>query len=356
MKIRPPGIENERRAPAEAIRTGRAADGGDVAAHRPAHADPNQQTSGPTENPTGAAGTGDRPVRSRPVGPDGGSSELLTSAVSAAARGWHVFPLRPGDKRPAVRDWEARATTDAERIRRCWTAGPFNVGVACGPSGLVVIDLDTAKPDRPLPDGWPGCADGEDVLAALSDRHGQPYPVSTYAVRTGSGGLHLYFAAPAGLQLRNSAGRLGPLIDTRAGGGYVVAAGSRVTGRSYTALDDTAAAAELPGWLARLLAEPAPSPVGTPAAIADRPGYAGAALRGEVQRVLDAVPGQRNDTLFRATSALGELVAGGLLPESLVDDALTAAGLAIGLGGRECAATIRSGLGRGARSPRRGTA
>ena len=63
-------------------------------------------------------------------------SDLLTAALGHAARGWHVFPLRPDDKRPAFPDhsaddctgrdprcrgghvgWEARATTDPDRIR-----------------------------------------------------------------------------------------------------------------------------------------------------------------------------------------------------------------------------------------------
>ncbi|WP_174855817.1 bifunctional DNA primase/polymerase, partial [Streptomyces rishiriensis] len=29
-------------------------------------------------------------------------SALLRAALDAAARGWHVFPLRPGTKRPAL--------------------------------------------------------------------------------------------------------------------------------------------------------------------------------------------------------------------------------------------------------------
>lgn len=74
------------------------------------------------------------------------TSGLTATAFAHAARGWHVFPLRPGDKRPAVPNWEGRATaTDSTRIRRCWQHAPYNIGIACGPSGLVVIDLDTPK-------------------------------------------------------------------------------------------------------------------------------------------------------------------------------------------------------------------
>ena len=75
--------------------------------------------------------------------------DLLTAALGYSARGWRVFPLVPGEKRPAVTDWETRATTEAHRIRRCWGTGDYGIGIACGPSGLLVLDLDTAKPDTP---------------------------------------------------------------------------------------------------------------------------------------------------------------------------------------------------------------
>jgi hypothetical protein len=288
---------------------------------------------------------------------------LRWAAVGLAERGWHVFPCVPGGKRPAIEAWERRATTDTTRIARCWTTGPFNIGIACGPSGLVVLDLDVPKPGQRPPAGWdlPGIRDGADTLAALCERHGQPMPFGTYTVRTASGGQHLYYAAPARARLRNTAGRLGWLIDTRAGGGYVIAAGSLIGGRPYT-VTDPAPAAPLPAWLARLLAaEPAPPAVtpgdGHPAPAPAR--YAMAALRSETQRVLDAAEGHRNDTLNAAAFALGQLVAAGMLPATLAYDALLAAARRAGLdrdpncGPRGIDRTIRSGLASGALKPRR---
>ena len=190
--------------------------------------------------------------------------ETLAAALTAAGQGWHVFPLVPGGKRAAVKDWESRATTDETRIRRCWSTptshGPYGVGIACGPSGLLVVDLDRPK-GRPLPKPWrlPGVVDGMDVLAVLADRAGAPFPWDTHTVATGSGGTHLYFAQPPGAELRNSAGRLGPLIDTRGHGGYVVAAGTHVEGRGYTTVDDTDPARCSPGSPTALPLPRAPS-------------------------------------------------------------------------------------------------
>src|SRR6266536_6029828 len=200
--------------------------------------------------------------------------ELLATALGHARRGWRVFPLRPGDKRPAVRDWETRATTDPARIERAWRADRFNIGIACGPSGLVVVDLDQPKPGQVPPPAYrlPGVRHGGDVLAVLCEANDQPLPVDTYTVRTASGGTHLYYATPAAVTLRNTAGRLGWLIDTRATGGYVVAAGSTVASHQYTALVDVDPV-PLPGWLADRLADrdPGPAPnlaAGSPTAYA----------------------------------------------------------------------------------------
>lgn len=292
-------------------------------------------------------------------------TDLLPIALAHAARGWRVFPLRPGDKRPAIRDWESRAACDPHRIRQAWGSPRgvrYNIGIACGPSNLVVIDLDTPEHNAPRPTEWerPGIECGADVLAALADEAGEAVPLETFSVETPSRGEHVYFAAPAGAAIKNSAGKLGWLIDVRSAGGYIVAAGSVVGGRRYRG-NGHPDVALLPDWITALLGEPDSRPtqhLGPFLEVAGRRSqYAAAALRGEVDRVLAAQPGshQRNDTLNRAAFALGQLVATGLLTEGIAWAALVEASAMIGLPVREADRTIRSGLTAGARSPRRPT-
>ncbi|WP_369197589.1 bifunctional DNA primase/polymerase [Streptomyces djakartensis] len=277
---------------------------------------------------------------------------LLSAALNAAERGWHVFPLRPNTKRPALhgetacprtgpctsghRKWEERATTDPDRIRAAWTHAPFNVGIATGPSGLLVVDLDVPKDN-----GTTDAPDGAATFEALCERTGQPVP-RTRTVRTASGGHHLYFTAPAAVRLHNTAGTLAPLVDTRAWGGYVVAAGSTIDGTPYEAVGP-ALLRPLPGWLKALLVPP--HPVNRPATGGrrHRP-YVDAALARETAAVAAAREGQRNTTLLRAGRALGRFVASGDLTRTEVENALQGAGESAGLPVAECRATLRSAL------------
>jgi hypothetical protein len=288
-------------------------------------------------------------------------SDFLAVALAAADRGWHVHPLRPGTKVPAVKDWPNRATTDTDRIRRCWSTGEYNVGVATGPSNLLVVDLDVPKVDEVPPNEWQlsGVRTGADVLAVLAERADEPAPWDTYTVRTPSGGTHLYFASPDE-KLSNTAGRLGWRIDTRGVGGYVVGAGSQIDGNAYVVDPDLPVRA-LPDWIAAMLTVPkkpqlmSANMTNLYAEVQRRSSYAASALRDEVDGVL-AAQSNRNDALNRAAFSLGQLVASGLLPEVLVEDALTRAGEAIGL--REdrpygqIERAIRSGLTAGMRQPR----
>ncbi|MFF3864579.1 bifunctional DNA primase/polymerase [Micromonospora sp. NPDC001898] len=297
--------------------------------------------------------------------------DLLAAALAHAERGWLVFPLRPDDKRPAFPDhpaadcagrdprcrtagrhlgWEPRATTNPDRIRRAWSARPYGIGLACGPSRLVVVDLDTPKNPAEA-----GGRDGLAVLAELAAAHAANIE-PTYTVRTGRGGTHLYYRHPAdGPALRNTAGTLGPMVDTRANGGYVVAAGSTAAGRRYTVDLDTDPA-PLPGWLAGLLT-PAPLPPQRPVVVGlptDRTGaYVRAAVTREVQRVTGAAPGERNRCLYIAAVALGQLVAGGALSTDDAHSVLEQAGVTAGLRAAEVYRTVRSGLTAGSHRPRK---
>ena len=273
----------------------------------------------------------------------------LWSALAAADAGWHVFPCAPGAKRPALREnWQDLATTDAGRIRAWWARQPYNIGIACGPSGLVVLDLDVDLTDGPV--------SGADALERLCRANGQRYPAGTYTVDTPSGGSHLYFTAPP-TPVRNSAGRLGPLIDVRADGGYVIGDGSWIGRLGYVARGDfLPLALPLPAWIARLLRqEPASPEVTRPLPALDRTqarAYALAAFREETRRVAEARVGTRNDTLNRAAFSLGQLVAAGLIPPLPVMTGLAGAAARAGLPDDEARRTIRSGMAAGARKPR----
>jgi hypothetical protein len=259
------------------------------------------------------------------------------AAVMLAEHGWHVFPCRPGDKRPAVDRWEQRACADPDRVARFWPSPKHNIGIATGPSGLVVLDLDT---HGELPDEWhklPGIRDGRDVLAQLCEWVGQPWP-STYIVVTPSGGWHMYYAAPEGSTIRNSASLLGPMVDVRARGGYVVAGGSAVGGRPYEVLD-AEGPAPLPAWIHRLLTTRCPEdqwPAGR--------GTPGGHLQGLLRTVEKASEGQRNDALFWAANRVREMAAAGEVSPFRSVVLLVDAAVAAGLPEAEARRTIASGL------------
>ncbi|MFD3476991.1 bifunctional DNA primase/polymerase [Streptomyces sp. NPDC058695] len=279
---------------------------------------------------------------------------LLAAALDAAARSWPVIPLQPDSKRPAGhperscpgtgrcanghRTPEERATTDPELIRAAWDQRPYNVGIATGPAGLLVIDLDPLKPEEPE-----GAPDGATSLQALCERAGQVLP-DTYRVRTARG-EHLYFIAPAGAQLKCSANRLGPHIDTRAWGGYVVAPGSTTPDGTYEIAHE-GPVVELPDWLAALLREPVrPTPV--PVQVHDGTKAARVALERECAVIAAATeggPDGRNNTLHKSACKVARFVAWGDLPRHVAEEAIQGAGESTGLPPAECRTTIRSAM------------
>lgn len=296
---------------------------------------------------------------------------LLATALEYANRGWHIFPLAPGSKRPATprhpatdcdhtdpwcrgehTGWEQRATTDPDRITRAWATQPYGIGIACGPSGLLVIDTDTPKPGT-------ATTSGEDTLAKLAGEHGDTEGLpATWTVTTPSGGVHRYYTTDhLTTPLGNTAGRLGDLIDTRGQGGYVVAPPTLTDAGRYEVTAD-AAPAPLPAWLVQHLTPrpTAPTRVHELRPVTHRSAYLRTVLASEAQHVREATEGGRNHALFIAACCLGELVAGGSLTEHEAAGVLLDACAGHIANGAfteaEAWQTIRSGFRRGAAKPR----
>lgn len=292
----------------------------------------------------------------------GGPGRLGRAALAAAREGHHVFPLQPRSKLPAVRDWARAATRDPEQITAWFSARPYNVAIACGPSALVVIDLDDGHGET-APEPWTGARHGREVLAQVAAAAGHPLP-RTRAVSTPTGGMHLYFRAPVGVGLRNTAGTaLGWRIDTRAHGGYIVAAES-VRDAGYYRVADRSPIAELPEWIAAALTPPpVPEPrtaIVVPAVLL--PGgrahaYVAAIVEREAADVATAQSGTRHRTLLAAARTLGRLVGGDALDEATARAALLAAAAGyVGQGGYtagQVARDVDDGLAYGMRLPRR---
>jgi hypothetical protein len=189
-----------------------------------------------------------------------------------------------------------------------------------------------------------GDACGYQSLAQLEHERA-PLPL-TQRVQTSSG-EHVYFAYP-GMHLKNTAGVLGPGLDLRCCGGYVVTIGAvHSTGCVYTWKEghtpNTAPIAQLPPWLLERLRSPRPASVGAEPTIHGK-GYASAALASEEQQLLATPVGQRNQRLNLAAFRLARFVASGALAQADVESVLFAAALRLGLSEREARATIASGL------------
>ncbi len=132
----------------------------------------------------------------------------LPPELSAASQaGLRIFPVKPRDKRPLIKGWQALATGDENQIERWAAEFPgCNWGITTGSeSGVFVLDVD----------GSTGVAS----LDGLKENNGDwPETLSVLTAR----GTHYYFIYPNGQELRNSAGRLGSGLDIRAEGGYVL--------------------------------------------------------------------------------------------------------------------------------------
>jgi hypothetical protein len=157
------------------------------------------------------------------------------TAPTAQEGGQKIFPVKANAKTPLTPHGFKDASSDPAQIARWGQEFPgCNWGMPTGE--IVVLDLDAKHPESL--EWW----------QEQQDIHGQ---VITYEVVTPSGGSHLYFLAPEGIELKSTASEIAPGVDTRAKGGYVVIPPSIIHGNAYEVVNH-APIAGMPSWLLAL--------------------------------------------------------------------------------------------------------
>jgi putative DNA primase/helicase len=260
-----------------------------------------------------------------------------------------ILPLVAKGKTP-ISGGVYSATTNKKALKKYFRSHrDANYGVATGgASNVFVLDVDGEQ--------------GKDSLRILESKQGALPP--TVTVRTGKG--HHYYFRCAGVEVRNSAGRIATGIDIRGDGGYAVGPGSiHESGRTYEFVKGRALGemkiAKAPKWLLKAIKKPdkkAKREVGLvqplPLGKLDRANaYAEAARQRELERLSKAPKHQRNHTLNTCAFKLGQFLPYGLFDAASIKGDLARVAAEIGLDDEEIGPTIKSGLNAGSASPRR---
>lgn len=265
-------------------------------------------------------------------------------AFLAGAVGWRVLPLVRDTKRPSLKGWTDKATTDFDTIGR-WFYQDFPnalCGIATGmDSGIWVLDVDVAGIQR---------------MQALSAQHEPSGKLpETYTVRTPSGGYHLYWEYPTDVEIKTySSSDKTPVewqgIDARGWGGQVVAPRTHIPGVGDYKPIVKRSPVPAPTWLVehytRRVREPWTGEVPSRSADAGLTEWALDQLEIQETALVNTTEG-RNGALNVAAYMLAGIAVHGLLDKSQVHERLMFACTMNGLldddGANQCTATFESG-------------
>jgi len=174
-------------------------------------------------------------------------------ALLLAAYGWQVFPCWAVDgprkvdtvKSPMTTHGYKDATTNQDKIYSWWERTPGAlVGIACAPSGLLVLDLDRHA----------GQPDGVAAFGEMVDDMGGGVWECGPSQTTPGNGQHLVFKAPRMPAGFDMPGKLAPGIDIRYNG--YICTGRLSDGRRYEWLPEHSFDAPLtypPAWVCKML-------------------------------------------------------------------------------------------------------
>jgi hypothetical protein len=272
----------------------------------------------------------------------GGVMTRMDEALAYASCGWPVFPaIIVGEERrkqPLTRHGHNDATVDAAIIRSWWSRWPQ--AVIGAPTGVdfCVLDVDPRH-------------GGDQTLIEL----GFTELPQTLTVRTGGGGVHLYFLPVPGL--RNTAGAdgrgVGDGLDWRGEGGWVVVPAS---GTGYHWLNELPMIAVPEALLPKI--GNGVEIVGNAARTEVLDEYGAAALRSAASNIMAARNGSQERTLNDECYGIGRRVGAGRIPAAVAYEVLLAAGLRMPSYDprrqwqpREVADKVRRGLSQGRARP-----
>jgi KaiC/GvpD/RAD55 family RecA-like ATPase len=189
-------------------------------------------------------------------------SPMLQWALYYESLGLSIIPTAEGEKRPGLASWTQyqQERPNPNQIT-LWLEGLYRnsgIGLVTGQvSGNVfVVDADAGQGKV-----------GPETLDDLQMMH-DDMPL-TWSSKTGGGGRHYFFRAPPGVRIKTSKGELGPDVDVRGEGGFLVLPPSpHPSGQSYQWVEgaepepnqDLSQIAEAPQWLLNLCRDDAETP------------------------------------------------------------------------------------------------
>jgi len=212
----------------------------------------------------------------------------LEAALDAIQRGWFVFPLVPGTKKPIL-PWRVQSSKQKERVLLWGKEYPgCNWGVDCGKSGLIVLDVDAKAGTHKF--------DGNTSLELLQTENSKLPEV--FCVLTPCGGRHYFFTGEKIRKYTNFRDGL----DLQADGAYVVLYGSIVPLGAYT-IHNSMPVATCPMWLracAKASVPPRDPKAKIPLTDLDKDEYVKWAIDWLCNEAPDCVEGQGgNSTLYK---------------------------------------------------------
>jgi hypothetical protein len=261
--------------------------------------------------------------------------DFVAGALPYAERlGWKVLLLGSQRKLPFLPKWKGGkgvhdASSDPAQVRAWGQVCPDgNIGIACGEaSDIVVLDVDPRN--------------GGDASIRVLAAKGHAFPKGPRA-RTGNKGWHLLFQHQAGVGC--SKGKLGPGIDVKSTGGYILVAPSWTRpsrdgpGGPYVweVSPFDVAVPRMPIWLKAMLCPP-PKPRSV-----FEPQQWGGDIEHLARFVAGSAQGERNNRLYWAACRTRELVAKRVISEASAVRRLIEAAAAAGLTGPDAPGALRT--------------